>query len=43
MKDRVGNDKNVGRFTCRNAIVVDYSISSPRFLKSVKNFEILKV
>jgi hypothetical protein len=26
---RVGNDKNIGRFTCRNASVVDYCITSP--------------
>ena len=28
---RVGKDKNIGRFTCRNASVVDYCISSPYF------------
>ena len=28
---RVGKDKNIGRFTCRNASVVDYYISSPYF------------
>jgi hypothetical protein len=30
---RVGNDKNIGRFTCRNASVVDYCITSPELLK----------
>ena len=39
---RVGKDKNIGRFTCRNASVVDYCISSPNFLKSTfKDFDIL--
>ena len=30
---RVGNNKNIGRFTCRNASVVDYCITSPKLLK----------
>ena len=38
---RVGKDKNIGRFTCRNASVVDYCISSPYLLKSFKDFDIL--
>ena len=38
---RVGKDKNIGRFTCRNASVVDYCISSPYFFKSFKDFDIL--
>ena len=32
---RVGNDKNIGRFTCRNASVVDYCITSPELLKNI--------
>jgi hypothetical protein len=28
---RVGNNTNIGRFTCRNASVVDYCITSPDF------------
>jgi hypothetical protein len=27
------NDTNIGRFTCRNASVVDYCITSPKLLK----------
>jgi hypothetical protein len=38
---RVGKDNNIGRFTCRNASVVDYCISSPYLLKSFKDFDIL--
>jgi hypothetical protein len=38
---RVGKDKHIGRFTCRNASVVDYCISSPYFFKSFKDFDIL--
>ena len=30
---RVSNDTNIGRFTCRNASVVDYCITSPKLLK----------
>jgi hypothetical protein len=33
---RVGKDKNIGRFTCRNDSVVDYCISSPYFLNHSK-------
>jgi hypothetical protein len=38
---RVGNDKNIGRFTCRNASVVDYCITSPELLKLFFDFDIL--
>jgi hypothetical protein len=37
---RVGNDKNIGRFTCRNASVVDYCITSPELLKLFFDFHI---
>jgi hypothetical protein len=36
---RVGNDKNIGRFTCRNASVVDYCITSPELLKLFFDFD----
>ena len=39
---RVGNDKNIGRFTCRNASVVDYCITSPELLKLFFDFDILE-
>jgi hypothetical protein len=39
---RVGNDKNIGRFRCRNASVVDYCITSPELLKLFFDFDILE-
>jgi hypothetical protein len=39
---RVGNDNNIGRFTCRNASVVDYCITSPELLKLFFDFDILE-
>jgi hypothetical protein len=33
--------KNIGRFTCRNASVVDYCITSPELLKLFFDFEFL--
>ncbi|VDI28266.1 Hypothetical predicted protein [Mytilus galloprovincialis] len=41
LNGRMGRDQNIGRFTCRNASVVDYCISSPGLLKSFKDFEVL--
>jgi hypothetical protein len=32
---RIGDDKGIGRLTCRNSSTVDYCISSPYFLKSL--------
>jgi hypothetical protein len=39
---RVGNDKNIGRFTCRNASVVNYCITSAELLKLLFDFDILE-
>jgi hypothetical protein len=39
---RVGNDKNIGRFTCRNASIVDYCMTSPGLLKLFFDFDILE-
>ena len=39
---RVGNNKNIGRFTCRNASIVDYCITSPELLKLFFDFDILE-
>ena len=39
---RVGNNKNIGRFTCRNAGVVDSCITSPELLKLFFDFDILE-
>jgi hypothetical protein len=40
---RVGNDKNIGRFTCRNASVVDYCITSPELLKLFFDFDVSNI
>jgi len=39
---RVGKDQKIGRFTCKNASVVDYCISSSELLKSFTEFDILE-
>ena len=39
---RVGNDKHIGRFTCRNPSVVHYCITSPELLKLLFDFDILE-
>jgi hypothetical protein len=38
----LGNNTNIGRFTCRNASVVDYCITSPELLKLLFDFDILE-
>ena len=42
LNGRAGNDKNTGKFTCRNASVVDYCIASPDLLKLLSEFDILE-
>jgi hypothetical protein len=32
VNSRIGDDKGIGRLTCRNSSTVDYCISSPYFL-----------
>ena len=39
---RIGDDRDKGQFTCKNASVVDYNIGSPCFLKLVQNFSVLE-
>ena len=39
---RVGDDKHVGNFTCKNSSVVDYIVCSTRLLEYVENFEVLE-
>ena len=39
---RIGNDKGIGRFTCRNASIVDYCVCSPELLNFITEFEILE-
>ena len=37
---RIGDDKGIGRLTCRNSSTVDYCISSPYCFKSFVNFTV---
>ena len=37
---RIGHDKNIGKFTCRGASVVDYCMASPTFLQLIEDFEV---
>jgi hypothetical protein len=39
---RVGKDKGVGEFTCKNSSVVDHCIVSPNLLKIINSFSILE-
>ena len=38
---RIGDDRNKGRLTCKNASIVDYCISSVCLLKYFSNFAVL--
>jgi hypothetical protein len=40
VNSRIGDDKGIGRLTCRNSSTVDYCISSPYFLRSFVNFTV---
>jgi hypothetical protein len=35
---RIGEDKDIGKCTCKNVGVVDYVIASPEYLKHIANF-----
>jgi hypothetical protein len=35
---RIGEDRDIGKCTCKNVGVVDYSIVSPEYLKHIANF-----
>ena len=37
---RLGEDKGVGKFTCKDASVVDYLVTSPLLFKEIENFEV---
>ena len=39
---RVGKDKGVGEFTCKNSSVVDYCIVSPNLLKIMNSISLLE-
>jgi hypothetical protein len=42
LNGRIGEDKDIGKFTCKNVGVVDYIIASPEYLKHITNFQVLK-
>ena len=42
LNGRIGEDKDIGKFTCTNVGVVDYIIASPEYLKHITNFQVLK-
>ena len=42
LNGRIGEDKDIGKFTCTNVGVVDYSIASPEYLKHITNFQVLE-
>ena len=35
---RIGEDRDIGKCTCKHVGVVDYSIASPEYLKHIANF-----
>jgi hypothetical protein len=39
---RIGDDKGIGKFTSKNASVVDYAICSPLLFKIIDNFSVLE-
>jgi hypothetical protein len=39
---RIGDDKGIGKFTSKNASVVDYAICSPLLFKIIDNFSALE-
>jgi hypothetical protein len=38
LNGRIGEDKEIGKFTCKNVSVVDYIIASPQYLKHITVF-----
>ena len=42
LNGRIGEDKDIGKFTCKNVGVVDYTIASPGYLKHITNFQVLE-
>ena len=41
--DRVGEDKDIGLFTCKGSSVVDFVICSPIFFKIIQEFSVLEI
>ena len=42
LNGRIGEDKDIGKFTCKNVGVVNYTIASPDYLKHITNFQVLE-
>ena len=42
LNGRIGEDKDIGKFTFKNVGVVDYIIASPEYLKHITNFQVLE-
>ena len=42
LNGRVGGDKGVGKFTCKNASVVDYFIASPNVFTLIADFDVME-
>ena len=40
LNGRIGEDKEIGKFTCKNVSVVDYIISSPKYLMHITNVQV---
>ena len=38
---RIGMDRNVGRFTCKNTSVIDYCLCNANFMSLISNFEVM--
>jgi hypothetical protein len=38
---RIGEDKEISKFTCKNVSVVDYIIASSEYLKHITNIQVL--
>jgi hypothetical protein len=39
----IGDDNGIGKFTSKNASVVDYAICSPLLFKIIDNFSVLEI
>ena len=42
LNGRIGEDKEIGKFTCKNVSVVGYIIASPQYLKHITNLQVLE-
>ena len=42
LNGRIGEEKEIGKFTCKNVGVVDYTIASPGYLKHITNSQVLE-